>query len=269
MEVWALILRTGLYGGVVLTAGSAMLRLTLSIAQSSGFSRTLTRQTAAGAVLVVLSSAGLVWLFLLAIAGGDAVLALSPEFFAIALQTPVGQAALFRVVGVVLIGLAAFAGSRWLMLIPAAILLLSFGWEGHSLSFGPRLVSMGLVMVHVGIMAWWLAVIPPLIAAPRSERNRMGHAFGRQALFAVPLLLLAGVVLLGLFTGWRLDLTQAYQQRMVIKLIAVSGILALAAANKLLLNGRLGFLWALRVEAALAVSILALTAWLTATGPDM
>jgi len=271
MDAWALILRTGLYVGLVLTAGSLALRLTLPIVQSRGFSRALIRQTAVGAVLLVLSSAGLVWLFLLAIAGGDAALALSPDFLAIALQTPVGQAALFRIGGVALIGLAAVTGSRsrWLTLIPATMVILSFGWEGHSLSYGPRLVSLGLIMAHVWIVAWWLAVLPPLIAAPQSERNRMGHLFGRQAALAVPLLLLAGGALLGLFSGWRLDLTQAYQQRMAIKLIAVSGILALAAANKLLLTGRPGFLWALRVEAVFALGILALTAWLTATGPDM
>ena len=171
--------------------------------------------------------------FLLAIAGGDAVLALSPEFFAIALQTPVGQAALFRVVGVVLIGLAAFAGSRWLMLIPAAILLLSFGWEGHSPQFWASSCFDGFghgPLGNHGLVAG-RDPTPDRCTAERTQPHGDMHLAGRPCSRCRYCCLRAWCCW-GCLPGWRLDLTQAYQQRMVIKLIAVSGILALAAANK-------------------------------------
>ena len=85
----------------------------------------------------------------------------------------------------------------------------------------------------------------------------------------VTLLLVAGGLLLVQFTGWTIDLSLDYHRRMILKLFAVGGILALAAANKLYFTGKPGFVWALRAETAVALTILALTALLTSTGPDM
>ena len=72
-----------------------------------------------------------------------------------------------------------------------------------------------------------------------------------------------------MFTGWQIDFSQDYQRRMPMKIVAVAGILSIAAANKLYFTGRQEFVWALRAEAAAAVALLALTAFLTATGPEM
>ena len=80
---------------------------------------------------------------------------------------------------------------------------------------------------------------------------------------------IAGTVLLGTFTGWKIDLSQDYQRSMILKLLAVSGLLLIAAANKLYFTGKPGFIWALRLETLVAASVLVLTTLLTATGPDM
>lgn len=268
-----LLLRVLLYAGTVLSVGSLALRLTLAPMPGDGFSRALNLQAGLGAGAVLVAALGLVMAFLLSIAGGDLSLALSPDFLLLGLQMPVGQANLVRIFGLVLILWALAGRGRWrggvLAAIGAGLLVLSFGLEGHSLSFGPRWLTGPLVLLHVAIVSWWLAVILPLLAAPRRDRDRYAKAFGGQAVLAVPVLLVAGSVLLGQFTGWRLDLSQDYQRQMLVKLVAVAAILAIAAGNKLWLTGRSGLVWALRVEALVAAGLLVLTALLTATGPEM
>ncbi|MGB1157082.1 MAG: hypothetical protein ACPG42_09725 [Alphaproteobacteria bacterium] len=269
MEYLSPVLRFCLYGATVLIAGSIALRLTLSVPAESAFSRRLTGQVSLGLALMFVAAVGSVALFLLMISGGDVAMAFSAEFMGIAAQTPVGQVAAMRVLaGVALLILLALGWHR-LALVPALLMLLSFGMEGHSLSFGPRLLSSSLVVVHVAIAAWWLSVIFPLLTVSATERDRFGEVFGRQAILAVPLLIVAGGALFGVFTGWQLDLSQDYQRRMAFKLVAVAGILSIAAANKLYFTGRPGFVWSLRVEALVAVALLMLTAFLTATGPKM
>ena len=203
------------------------------------------------------------------ISGGDLSMALSPDFLGIAAQTPVGQVAALRIIAVLAIGICFLAPYRWLALPPALALLLSFGMEGHSLSFGPRWLTSSLVVLHVAIAAWWLAVIVPLLTVRNDERDRYGEAFGRQAIYAVPVLIVAGGLLFGVFTGWNIDFSQDYHQRMLMKVVAVAAILSIAAANKLYFTGRPGFVWALRAEAVVALVLLAFTAFLTATGPKM
>lgn len=269
LDAIALILRFLLYAGSILAAGSVALGLTLPVIDGSTFNQTLRRQLSLGLIVVLLVSLALIAKFLLTISGGDWALAFSAEFVGIALQTPVGQSGLVRIVAACLIALTLLAGWRWLAVFAALGLLLSFGLEGHSMSYGNRLISATLVIVHVMIVAWWLAVLLPLIAAPAVERDAMGHAFGRQAVFAVPVLMLAGAALLGTFTGWKIDLGQDYQRNMLLKLFAVSGLLAIAAANKLYFTGKPAFIWALRLEILVATVVLALTTLLTAIGPDM
>lgn len=269
MELTNIILRALLYAGAILAMGSVALKWSLSPRQGEVFDGALLRQTWLGLLLVLAGALGLMLNFQLSIAGGDMALALSPEFLALLLQVPVGHANLVRIAGVIVLAVALSLNRRWLTLFAGGALVLSFGLEGHSLSLGPRLVTMTLVWLHVLIVFWWLAVILPLMVSPRRERDRYGESFGKQAVLAVPLLIAAGVILFGLFTGWQIDFSQDYQRRMALKLLAVAATLGLAAANKLWFTGRPGFIWALGAEAVLAVSLIGLTAYLTATGPDM
>ena len=269
MEYLAPLLRLFLYGATVLVAGSVALRTTLSVPMGSPFHKRLMVQTGLGSAVILSVALAMVLQFLLTIAGGDLSMALSPDFVGIAAQTPVGQVAALRIGAVLALALCFLAPWRWLALLPAVAVLISFGLEGHSLSYGPRWLTSSLVVVHVAIAAWWLSVIAPLLTVPREERDRYGQAFGHQAVFAVPVLLVAGSLLFRVFTGWQIDFSQDYQRRMLMKIVAVTGILSIAAANKLYFTGRREFVWAPRAEAAAAVALLALTAFLTATGPEM
>ena len=269
METLAVTFQALLYAGVVFSLGSVALRLTLAPERGDVFDQRLNWQISMGAALILVSASFLLMKFQLVIAGGDLGRALSFDFLLISVQTPVGQSNLLRISGTLAILVSLILRRQWLLTLGTVALVTSFGMEGHSLSFGPRWLSSSLVLLHVAIICWWLAVIMPLATAPRSERDRYGKAFGKQAVFALPLLIAAGLILFGLFTSWEVDLSQDYQRRMVMKLIAVAVILAIAAGNKLWLSGRPAFVWSLRAEGLVAAIVLFLTANLTSTGPDM
>lgn len=87
----------------------------------------------------------------------------------------------------------------------------------------------------------------------------------------------AGGLLALLLTGARLDLANPYQQRLLIKLGLVAGLLATAAFNKFRLTpllradpARAAVLLrtSIRIEVAVALTVLLATAWMTATAPD-
>lgn len=269
MELLSPLLRFLLYAATVFAAGSLLLRLSLAVPKGSLFDRRLTAQVGIGGAIIVSVSIAMIAQFLLTISGGDLGMALSPDFLGIAVQTPVGQVGGLRILLVLALALCWLMKWRWPTLIPALLLVFSFGMEGHSLSFGPRWITSTLVGLHLAIAAWWLSVLIPLLSVNSGDRDHFGETFGRQAVFAVPVLIVAGSLLFGLFTSWQLDLSQDYQRRMLMKIVAVVAILSIAAANKLYFTGRPGFVWALRVEAFVALAVLALTAFLTATGPDM
>ena len=93
----------------------------------------------------------------------------------------------------------------------------------------------------------------------------------------VAALLAAGVVLLIVLCGGELRPDSAYQQRFVVKLTLVAALLSLAAWNKLRLTPLLDESYALgvaklrrsiRCEIAVALVILAATAWIIGTSPS-
>jgi putative copper export protein len=85
------------------------------------------------------------------------------------------------------------------------------------------------------------------------------------------------VLLLLIITGVQLNVDSDYQQRFLVKLLLVAGLLSLAVWNKLRLtpllrrdpqSGAARLRGSIRLEIAVALSILAATAWITSTAPD-
>jgi putative copper resistance protein D len=130
-------------------------------------------------------------------------------------------------------------------------------------------------------VSWWLGALIPLLAltyrgTPTTVVATM-EAFGRRAAWAVGILLLAGALLALMLTGGVVRLDSAYQQRLLIKLGLVAGLLALAAINKLRLTpllrrdyvvGAARLRGSIGVEIAVAALVLSASAWLVATAPD-
>jgi len=266
----SVVLRFAIYAGTVLAAGAALFRLTFPAL--SGARPALRRQVLLGAAVLIVCEPLRYLLFLQEIAGGDLALALSPSMRWIGMETPLGQAAVVRL-GAALV--LVIAGLRWRVagLAAALVMIGSYLLEGHTASSDARLLLAPLLFAHLTALHWWIGGLPGLFAAARNTQGAaLAHAvsrFGRIALWAVAVLAVAGAILLGVLTGWQLDLSSGYQQAFLLKLGAVGVILAIAAFNKLRLtpalerdpeSGRAALRMSLVVETGVAVLILLATA---------
>ena len=189
---------------------------------------------------------GLRILLLGASMGGDAAGMVNGTFVGMILGGGEGRATGLRIGGLFL---ACFAASknpafRAPALVGAIIAATSFAWVGHAHGLARAAAPSLLLGLHLLCAAFWLGALPPLwiIAAGGNEAQIAAAAarFGKLAVMVVALLLAAGVSLLWLFIAaadnfWSSD----YGGMMAIKLLAVAGILGLAALNKLKLTPKL------------------------------
>lgn len=235
VEPTAVLLRTLVYGGAIGLAGSVFYAATGGAAVAAS-RQALRWQVLIGGLLILLVEPLRYLHFQLQISGGDLALAFDPDMRWIGMETPLGRAAAVRVVTA--LGLC-FIGLRIpLVAIPLAMALIaSFVLEGHTASHEQRVLLAPLLGVHFAIVAWWLAALLPIRAVIATASDHDVRAavtcFGWQATLAVPTLLAAGVLMLGLLVGWRFDLTSPYQQAFALKLGLVVAVLVLAATNKL------------------------------------
>ncbi|MCT4609240.1 MAG: CopD family protein [Pelagimonas sp.] len=163
-----------------------------------------------------------------------------PEMLGLLWQTPVGDVLVYRVIGAVLIIIGVFTptAGQWVALVGGLLALWSFTQIGHV----PELETTGvrlLLLLHLLGIAFWIGVLGPLRALSRwpehiTSAATLGHRFGQTASVIVPGLILAGLLMAWLLLGELQALvTTGYGQTLLIKLVLVSAILSLAAANKL------------------------------------
>ena len=274
----AVLLRALVYAGTVLAAGAVLFRLSFPALPSA--TPALRRQLWLGAALLILCEPLRYLLFLQQIAGGDLALALSPSMRWIGMQTPLGQAAVVRLAAVAVL---LVAGLRWpaLGLAAAGAMIGAYLIEGHTASSDARALLAPLLFLHLLAVHWWIGGLPGLFAATRAapahELARAVRRFGSLAAWAVAMLVIAGGVLLGVLTGWRLDLASGYQQAVLLKLGAVAVILAIAAVNKWRLtpalardadSARAALRTSLIVETGVALLILLATALAISFPPE-
>jgi putative copper resistance protein D len=218
--------------------------------------------------------------FQLAIAEHDWSLAFGPDLRSMAFQTPMGRAALVRLIAAAIL---LFAHASSIRLGAALVMIGSFLIEGHTVSGDDvTVLTTALLFLHIAAAHWWLGALYPLAAlirrADAATLRSAVESFGAWAFPIVAGLLIAGALLLGSLTGWQLKPGSAYQQRFLVKIGLVGTILAIAAYNKLRLTPRLrqepvrgGKLLrgSICIESLLALSILAATAWALSAPPDM
>ena len=162
--------------------------------------------------------------------------------------------------------------------IGCGLVALSFAFQGHTLA-EPRWLLVALITVHLLGLIFWIGGFFPLAWLAKRREVVTGAAarqFGKISIWNVPLLALAGALLLWLLTegNWNVIRT-AYGQLFVFKLLGFLGLLGLAALNKLfltpaLLRGEVRAFMLLRLsvilEMSVAVIIFLLTATLTTVG---
>ena len=166
--------------------------------------------------------------------------AFDPDMLSILWQTPVGTALLFRVLGFSLIIIGLFSGkmSKSLTAIGCLVVLGSFVTIGHVADIS-NFVFQILLLIHLIGIAIWVGVLFPLYRlssdpAQITTTEEIAHRFGRLAMIFVPVLLIAGgwmaYQLVNSFTNL---FTTGYGQTLLIKVVITTGLLTLAAANKL------------------------------------
>lgn len=277
-DLVAACLRFLVYVGSIAIAGTVLFQVSFPRA-SAQILPLLNRQILFGFILLLLVEPLRYGVFQLASAGGDWALAFGPDLRWMAFQTPIGQAALLRLVTAAIVIIAG-ARLRTVALAGAVVLISSFLLEGHTAGSEARPLVAPLLFVHLAAVHWWLGALVPLLALTyRAESDTTIssiESFGRRAVCIVIALLTAGVILAVLLTGGVVNLDDAYQQRLLIKLALVALLLSIAAFNKLRLTPQLRLNYALacarlrasiRLEVGVAIAILVATAWLVGTAP--
>ena len=269
-EWLALIARVLTYVGSIGAAGSILLVMTLRPDQP--FLNLLSRQSLVGSVLLFLALPLTYFAFQLGLAGGDSALAFSEGFRGIYFQTGQGVLAFWRLGAAALLILTALfldrnKNYRMLPLIPAIALIALFGFEGHSTTFGPRWASAALIITHLAIVHWWFAVLVPLLVTSSATQTLIAPKFSIQAIWVVPLLVIAGTLFLGILADWQWPVFEGYFVRFAWKIGAFAFILGFAAINKYWAQPGRALQLSIGAETLVAVGLLVLTAFLVKTSP--
>jgi putative copper resistance protein D len=178
--------------------------------------------------------------------GGDLASMFSGHFAAMLISAGEGRATGLRLGGLTLALCAMSANPRLRGpgIAGAIIAATSFAWVGHIHGLAPNTAPTLLLCLHLLCAAFWLGALPALavIAAGDNEAQIAAAAarFGHLALRVVALLVAAGASLLFMLIN---DAAQfwgsGYGRMMAVKLVAVAGLLGIAAWNKLYLTPKL------------------------------
>lgn len=190
-------------------------------------------------------------------------------------DSPLGTTALWRGAGELLIFAVLFKGTIGMAasLLGALLIAMSYAFVGHSLG-DPRWLLAGLLVTHLLTAAFWAGALAPLHrSAARKDGAALLHRFGIIASGTVALLLIVGVsfawLMIGSFSGL---FGTAYGWTLIAKVFFVTGLLGLAAKNKLRLVPALAsgdpsasgnLRRSIRIEIAFVAIILMATATLT------
>ena len=150
-------------------------------------------------------------------------------------ESPLGSAAVLRSFGVLLILAIAFGGTiaSIIALIGSVLIAVSYTQVGHSLG-DPRWALAILLTLHLLAIGLWVAAFAPLHKAARPGLDvAILYRFGKIASITVPMLALLGLVFAWFMSGSiAAMISTAYGWTLLIKVIFFSGLLGLAALNK-------------------------------------
>ncbi len=233
-ELWllaAIAAKWALYLGVLGAAGTVFCILIFALGRQA-------RLVAGFAVLGLVAAAASFMLKGVALTG-DASGLTDPEMLGLLWQTQSGTALMMQGAGLIVLisGLALGRAGLWVSAGGGLLALGSLVSIGHIPDQGGQALQ-ALLALHLIIAAIWIGILSPLrvlsASAALAEAAALGHRFGQLAMVAVPLLILAGVVMAYVLLGsLQALLSSSYGQVLVVKLILVAMLLGLAAANKL------------------------------------
>ena len=278
------LLRLGLYfalSGLVAASVSLLLSDTLNYRLNKPFSLSLKRYFKFSLLAYILISLGYFWIRVGAFAEEGLQGLFDPLMISILYDSGLGDALNISLIASLLAALF-YGASQYLkpvwvrFALCLAMLLsisLSFSFTGHMADFS--LIEKSLLSLHILIAFLWLGSLYPLLRWLQLENiilsQKLFERFGFYASFLVPLLLIAGLGLSYLITGFDLALLMTpWGGVLLFKLMVVVAILALAAWHKyrlvpqlLATNGKNKMGRSLVWEIVLGVGILAFSAVLS------
>ncbi len=265
------------YAAALVAGGSVLFGAAVSSLRHNDL-RFLARLASVSAFVAALAAMARLPLRASFLMGGPLEGAVDPMILGMVADSPLGTSVVIRLMGLALILSVLFKHStgKWLGLLGAVIVCASFAFRGHTLN-EPRFILGLLLTVHILCLAFWIGAFYPLLRATRLEAaekaGEIAEEFGRKALWAVSLLVIAGgltLVFFGLMAPSAF--MAAFGQMFLVKLGLFAVVLAFAALNKIrltpaLLAGRLNAKSSLRasiyLEAAFVTAILIVTATMT------
>jgi putative copper resistance protein D len=224
-------------------AGSALFRLTLAplLPVSAAAVGASTRRTA-GAGLLALAAQCLIEPAHLA---GELSGVLDPALARLALSASGAEFAT-RLGGLTCLVLGARSGRpplRKVTLAGIALTALSYLLSGHTSVHPLRALLAPLLFLHVLIVAWWFGALRPLHRATRLESQAQVAAvlgaFSRVAVWLVPAIALAGIIMAAVLLPDLAALRRPYGLLLLTKAGLFAVLLGLAAVNRLSLVPRI------------------------------
>jgi copper transport protein len=188
------------------------------------------------------------------------------------LATPFGTAmlcrlALYGVLGLLTWRLSSITTGLASWLVPAGLAstAVTIAAAGHGGTTGP--LGLGVHALHALAAGLWVGGLVVLVALRRSVEPRSLHRFSTLAMASVLILIVTGILnSLRHLTGLE-QLLSDYGLALVLKILLVAGTLTAAAVSRWRLRQKRIPLWSVRVEAAMTVAVLAITALLSTTAP--
>jgi putative copper export protein len=200
------------------------------------------RNVARAAALVGLCATVLSYVLTPARMAGDFGSTFDPSLESLLLRSSSGTAHIVRVVGLAVLLLALDRASKlntWAATAGAALALVSFAFMGHTTIHPQRWALAPLLLVHVGIGAYWVGALAGLYVAVRdvgTQAAALVVQFSVHAVRLVPAIFVAGAVMSVLFIRSFAELATPYGAMVLGKALAFGVLMALAARNK----GRFG-----------------------------
>jgi putative copper resistance protein D len=162
-----------------------------------------------------------------------------PSLGALLLESNAGAANIARIVGLALLFLSLDRPSKLNSIacrVGIALTVVSFALMGHTAIHPLRWLLAPLLLVHVGVAAFWFGALGPLyVVASREAREMAGATVARFSAVAtrlVPLILVCGALLAIVFIRSFAELRTGYGAIVIGKAAAFGGLMWLAALNK-------------------------------------
>lgn len=210
---------------------------------------------------------------------GELTGALDPALQRIVMRSALSVTLAWRLLGLLLIVLGLrrrWAGGTTVSVAGVVILLAAFTLVGHTSNSPLRWLLSPVLLAHLVLVAFWFGALLPLyLVSLREGAEASGWIVGQfsaRAIWLVPGLLLAGIVLASLLLPDLAALRRPYGELLIVKVLAFGALMMLAAANRWRFAPALSrgdaaagrrFRYTLAAEYAVIAGVLCVTAVLT------